>query len=252
MRWYKDRPETGDLVVVTITDIDKNSAYAKLDEYEDVNGLIHISEVSRSWLQDVRKELDEGEKTVAQVIEAEDEGTIDLSLKRVNDNQKREAMGRWKKEQKAEKFIDELAERTGKDKEELFEEVVFPMQKRLGTSFHGFEIAVGEEDKLLEFLDEEMVETVQEIAKENINMKQEKLEGEIELEFSQGNGIERIKQTFSEIGEGVEVNYLSAPKYSITAWGRNSELAKKRMDKAVQIFREKADELDGKFNFSKA
>jgi len=49
MRWYKDRPDVGDFVVVTITDVDKNSAYADLDEYEDVSGLIHISEVSRSW-----------------------------------------------------------------------------------------------------------------------------------------------------------------------------------------------------------
>lgn len=252
MRWYKERPDVGDLVVVTVTDVDKNSAYAELDEYEDVNGLIHISEVSRSWLQDIRKELDEGEKTVAQVIDADEEGTIDLSLKRVNNNQKRDAMGRWKKEQKAEKFVEELAERLGRDKEELFEEVVFPMQKELGSSFHGFEIAVGEEERLLEILDEDIVEEVQEIARENINLKQEKLEGEMELEFSQGNGVERIKETFSEIADGVEVKYVSAPKYAITTWGRNQELAKKRMDKAVDTFKEKAEELEGEFEFSKA
>ncbi len=252
MRWYKDRPETGDMVVVTITDIDKNSAYAELDEYEDVSGLIHISEVSRSWLQDVRKELDEGEKTVAQVIDSEEEGTIDLSLKRVNDNQKRDAMARWKKEQKAEEFVEQLSERTGKDMEDLYEEVVFPLQKELGSSFHGFEIAVGEEEKLKEILEADVVEDIQEIAKDNINMKQEKLEGEITLEFSQGDGIEKIKETFSEVGEGVEVNYLSAPNYSVTAWGRNSKLAKKRMDKAIKTFREKAEELEGKFEFSRA
>jgi len=252
MRWYKDRPETGDMVVVTITDVDKNSAYAELDEYEDVSGLIHISEVSRSWLQDVRKELSEGEKTVAQVIDAEEEGTIDLSLKRVNDNQKRDAMSLWKKEQKAEEFVEQLSERTGKDMEELYEEVVFPMQRELGSCFHGFEIAVGEEEKLREVVGTDLVEEIQEIAKDNINMKQEKLEGEITLEYSQGNGIEKIKQTFSEVEEGVEVNYLSAPKYSITAWGRNSELAKKRMDKALKTFRQKAEELDGEFEFSRA
>ena len=69
MRWYKEEPEEGDFVVVTLTDVDKNSAYADLEEYKDQEGLIHISEVSRSWVQDIRKELDEGEKTVAQVID---------------------------------------------------------------------------------------------------------------------------------------------------------------------------------------
>jgi len=252
MRWYKDRPDVGDFVVATITEVDKNSAYADLDAYEDVKGLIHISEVSRSWVQDVSKEIDQGEKTVAQVVEVDDDGTIDLSLKRVNENQKKDAMQRWKKEQKAEDFVDDLSDRLGKDKEELFEEVVFPMQEELGTSFEGFEIAVGEEEKLKELFDDETVEAIQEVAKDNIDLKQEKLEGEIELEFTQGDGVDRIKDTFSELEEGLEVKYVSAPKYSITAWGRNQELAKKKMDKAVEKFREKAEELDGKFEFSKA
>lgn len=251
MRWYKDRPEVGDFVVVTITDVDKNSAYAKLDEYEDVTGLIHISEVSRSWVQDVSKELGEGEKTVAQVID-DSESTVDLSLKRVNDNQKRDAMSHWNKEKKADKFVEELADKLGREKEELYEDVVFPLQEEFGSAFTGFEIAVGKEEQLLEMFDEEVVEAIQEVAKEHINLKQEKLEGEVELTFEHGDGVDRIKEVFTEINEGVEVRYVSAPKYAITAWGRNQKLAKERMDEAVKVFQEKADELGGEFSFSKA
>lgn len=251
MRWYKNRPEEGDFVVVTITDADKNSAYAELDEYEGVKGLIHISEVSRSWVQDVSKELGEGEKTVAQVIDAGDD-TVDLSLKRVNDKQKKDTMSRWNREKKADKFVDELAEKLGEDKEPLYEDVVFPMQREFGSSFTGFEIAVGEEEKLRELFDEEVVEAIQEVAADNINLRQEKLEGELEVSFSQGDGVELIKQAFKDLEGGIEVKYVSAPTYSITAWGRNSRLAKKRMDDAVENIRQKVDELGGKFEFSKA
>lgn len=250
MRWYKDKPDEGDFVVITLTDVDKNSAYADLDEYEDLTGLIHISEVSRSWIQDIRKELSEGEKTVAQVVDTDD--NITLSLKRVNDNQKRETMARWKKEQKAEKFIEELSEKIGRDKEELFDEVVFPMQREFGSSFHGFEIAEAREEELQELFDDEMVEAIQEVARENINLKQEKLEGELELAFDQSDGAERLKESLSEVEEGVEVKYVSAPTYSITAWGRTQELAKKRMDESVKTIREKVEELDGSFDFNKA
>lgn len=250
MKWYKERPEVGDFVVITITDVDKNSAYADLDEYEDTTGLIHISEVSRSWVQDVGKELSEGEKTVAQVIENE-EDTVDLSLKRVNENQKRDAMSHWNKEKKADSFIEELSEKLDISKDEAYEKIGFEMQKELGSAFHGFEIAVGEEEKLLNLFDEETVEAIKEVAKENINLKQEKLEGEIELRFHQGDGVDRIKKTFEEF-EAVEVQYVSAPKYSITAWGRNQELAKKRMDEAVNKFRENTEDLNGEFEFSKA
>lgn len=248
MKWYKDRPEEGDFVVVEITDVDKNSAYAELEKYEDTKGLIHISEASRSWVQDLTKEMNEGEKTVAQVIDTED--TVDLSLKRVNDKQKKDTMNEWKREQKAQKFVEDLEEKL--DLEDIYEEVVFPLQKELGSSFRGFEISIAEEDRLKEMFNEEIVESIQEVARENIDLKQEKFEGEIEMEFHQGDGLERIKKAFNAAEEGVEVKYMSAPKYSIEAWGRTQELAKKRMDDAVEKIRSKTEELDGTFDFSKA
>lgn len=251
MRWYKEKPDEGDFVVVTLTDVDKNSAYADLEEYKDITGLIHISEVSRSWVQDIRKELDEGEKTVAQVIDTEGD-SLTLSLKRVNDNNKREAMQRWKKEQKAEKFIQELSEKLDRQDEEIYEDIAFPMQKEFGSSFHGFEISEAEEERLLDLFDEETVEAIQDVAQKNIDLKQEKLEGTIEMSFPQGDGLQRVKDGLEDIEEGVEIKYISAPEYSITAWGRTQELAKKRIDSAVRQVREKVDDMDGQFNFSRA
>lgn len=252
MKWYKDIPDEGDLVVITLTDIDQNSAYAELDEYEDLSGLIHISEVSRSWIQDINKELNEGEKTVAQVVEAEDEDNISLSIKRVNDKQKREAMSRWNKEQKAEEFVEEVAEELGMDKDEAIEEIAFPMQEEFGSSFHGFEISVGKENQLQELFDEEVVEAIQKVAENNIDLKKEKLEGEVELTFNQSDGLERIQETLENEMDGVEIKYVSAPNYTITTWGRTKELAKEKMDKTVDQVREKTQELDGNFEFSRA
>ena len=251
MRWYKDRPDEGDLVVVTISDVDRNSAYADLDEYEDVSGLIHISEASRSWVEDLTKEISEGEKTVAQVIDAEDD-TVTLSLKRVNENNKREAMSRWNKEQKAQKFVEDLEEELDIGEEEMYEEIVFPMQREFGSAFHGFEISTAEEERLKELFDDEIVENIQDVARNNIDLKQEKFEGEIELEFMSENGIEKIRDCFEDLGDGVEVKYVSAPDYSITSWGRTQDLAKKRMDEAVEKVRDKADELGGRFEFARA
>lgn len=238
-------------MVVTLTDVDKNSAYAELEEYEDVEGLIHISEISRSWVQDIRKELDEGEKTVAQVIDTEGDNPT-LSLKRVNEKNKRDTMQRWKKEQKAEKFIEKLADRLEKDKEEIYEKVAFPMQREFGSSFHGFEISTAEEDRLLELFDEENVEAIQEVAKENINLKQEKLEGTLQLSFPQGDGLERIKDVLEKKQEGIEIKYISAPEYSIEAWGPTQEVAKSRIDDAIRNVREKVEDKDGNFDFSRA
>ena len=251
MKYYKDQPDEGDFVVAELTDIDQNSAYADLEKYDDVNGLIHISEVSRSWVQDMRKELDEGEKTVAQVIDTEGD-SLTLSLKRVNDKKKRDIMERWKKEQKAEKFIESLADKLEKDKDEVYKQVGFKLQEEFETSFHISEIAEAEEDLLNEMFDEKIVEEIQEVSREKIDLKQEKLEGKIEMTFPQGDGLKRIKKSLNDIDEGVEISYISAPEYSVTAWGRTQELAKKRIDSVVKTVRSKVDNQDGQFEFSRA
>jgi translation initiation factor 2 alpha subunit (eIF-2alpha) len=97
-----------------------------------------------------------------------------------------------------------------------------------------------------------VVDAIQEVARENIDLKQEKFEGEIEVEFYQGDGLERVKKAFNEPGEGVKVKCISAPNYSIEAWGRTQELAKKRMDDAVDKIRSEVEGLDGSFEFYKA
>jgi translation initiation factor 2 subunit 1 len=250
MKWYKDRPDEGDLVVVEITDVDQNSAFASLEEYDDLQGMIHISEASRSWIQDLTKEFSEGEKTVAQVIDVDDD-SIDLSLKRVNEKQKKDKMNQWNMEKKASKFVEELEDKI--DVDDIYEQVVFPLQKEFDSSFHGFEISIAREEELKDIIGEEATEAIQEVARNNIDLKQEKFEGEIELEFNQGDGLERIKEVFEEVeDDGIEIKYMSAPSYSIEAWGRTQELAKKRMDETVERIKSKAGDLDGSFEFSKA
>lgn len=253
MKWYNNTPEVGEFVVITITDVDKNSAYAEIEKY-NLQGLIHISEVSRSWIQDARKELSEGEKTVAQVIEVEDENNITLSIKRVNDRQKRETLSKYNKEEKAETFIEQLAKELDTETEEAYKQIGYKLQKEFGSSFKGFEISVGEEKRLEELFTEEQVKAIQKVAKDNIDLKKEKLEGEITLEYTKGDGLERIKETLGKINEedGVEVKYISAPQYSITAWGRTKEITKDKMDSALDKIKEKAEELDGKYEFQKA
>jgi len=45
-------PEVGDLVIATIETVTDYGAYAKLDEY-DKRGLLHVSEISSSWIRNI-------------------------------------------------------------------------------------------------------------------------------------------------------------------------------------------------------
>ena len=65
---YKEFPEEGELVVVKIMEVNPHSVFAKLLEYNK-DGLIHISEISRTWVRNIKKHVRVGEVKVAQVLE---------------------------------------------------------------------------------------------------------------------------------------------------------------------------------------
>jgi S1 RNA binding domain protein len=48
-------------------------------------GLVHISEIDRNYVRDVRDHLREGDKVDAKVVAIKDDGKIDLSIKSLQD-----------------------------------------------------------------------------------------------------------------------------------------------------------------------
>src|SRR6266568_8665856 len=99
-------PEVGDLVVTTVTRVEDYGAYVKLDEFSGIEGLVHISEISTTWVRNIRNHAREGQKLVLKVLRVSPQrNQIDLSLRRVTGREKSEKMLEWKKERKAESII---------------------------------------------------------------------------------------------------------------------------------------------------
>ena len=104
-------PEAGDLVIATIETVTDYGAYAKLDEF-DKRGLLHVSEISSSWIRNIRDFVRENQKMVLKVLRVDAEkGHIDLSLRRVTKRERSEKTKSWKKDRKAEALLRSVAEK---------------------------------------------------------------------------------------------------------------------------------------------
>ncbi|MHA1382393.1 MAG: S1 RNA-binding domain-containing protein [Candidatus Helarchaeota archaeon] len=64
----KEWPDVGELVVGTVVRVERHGAYVILDEYMKKEGLIHISEISSSWIRNIRRFVREKQKVVARVL----------------------------------------------------------------------------------------------------------------------------------------------------------------------------------------
>ena len=81
----QELPEIGEIVIATVKKTGDHGAYVSLDEYDNIQGFLHISEIAPGWVRKVTKFVKEGDKKVLLVKKIQaDRAEIDLSLKQIS------------------------------------------------------------------------------------------------------------------------------------------------------------------------
>ncbi|MHB1492238.1 MAG: translation initiation factor IF-2 subunit alpha [Thermoplasmataceae archaeon] len=250
----KNLPDAGDVVVVTIKNVKKFGADVSLDEYPGTVGFIHIAEVATGWVKYIKDYLREGQKTVCKVLSVDPtRGNVELSLKRVNDHQKRAKISEWKDEQKAKKLMELLSKQLKKTYEECMTEFGNNLEEEYGSIYAAFEDASSGEDFMPEVKAKWKTAFVK-ISKENVTPPFVKIGGYIEAYSLQPNGVELIKDTFEEIKdeEGVTVQYAGAPRYRIMLREKEYKIAEEKLKKLVQKLTDKGKKENVVVEFSRS
>jgi len=232
-------PENGDLVIATIQQVTDFGAYAKLDEY-DKQGLLHISEISSSWIRNIRDFVREGQKIVLKVLRVDTEKRhIDLSLRRVTKRERIEKMMFYKKDRKADTLLRGIAEKTGLSLAEVYEKVGAPVEKEYGL-YEGFEKVAREGAEVLTKLGvpENIAKAFVEISQERIKLPLVRVKGTLELSCIKPNGVKIIKDAFLNAGiaektPGAKFRFyvIAAPKYAVEVMAENYKSAEDVMQK---------------------
>jgi len=220
----EDWPELGEIVVATVERITKYGVYVMLDEYGK-EGFLHLSEISTSWVKNIRDFVREGEKIATKVLRV-DPGRkhIDLSLKRVTKRERREKILLWKRSKKTEGLMRSASQRLGLSLEEVHEKAGVPLQEAFGDIYEGLERAVREgPDALVKpGLSRELAEVLTEVAKEKIKISMVKVKGDLDIRCTKPDGVLRIKEALLKAGKAgaprgtnVRIYLVSPPKYRI-------------------------------------
>jgi translation initiation factor 2 subunit 1 len=229
-------PEIGDLVVCTVVNVVDFGAFVQLDEYAKKEGLIHISEVASGWVKYIRDHVREGQKIVCKVLNVDPSRShIDLSFKDVNEHQRRAKIQEWKSEQKAEKWLEFVAEATGQDKATLYD----LLTDKFGSLYYVFEEASVGGPEAFQDLQPDVAAQIALVAKENVKIPYIHITGYVDLACPQPNGIEVIKRALkTAIKSGndevrFDVSYIGAPRYRIRAVALDYKKAENAMKKAA-------------------
>lgn len=234
-RW----PEVGDLVIATIENVTDYGAYVNLDEY-DKRGLLHVSEISSSWIRNIRDFVREGQKAVLKVTRVNlEKGHTDLSLRRVTKRAKIEKICQWKQDRKAEALLRRVAEKVDLPDEEVYEKVGVLLEEKYGL-YDGFEKIAKEGPAVLTEMGvpENFAKAFAEVAEERIRVKMVKVKGTLEIRCMKPNGVKIIQDSFLNAKKAektkdskVRFDVVASPKYGVEVLAENYKRAEEVFQK---------------------
>ena len=251
-------PEEGELVVGTVTSIRNFGAFVKLDEYNNREAFIHLSEVATGWVKYIRDHIREGQKIVARVLHLDPaKSQIDLSLKRINDHQRREKIQSWKNEQRALRLVAVVGTALKTDVDGAVAQFGDTLVGQYGSLFAAFEAAAADGKKFAKDVGKTPWATAfVKVAHDNILPPRVAIGGILELTDSSADGLEHVRGALLDAErvdpEQVTVQYVGAPRYRVLVEGTQYKQAEETLKRATEAALAKIREAGGQGTFTRA
>lgn len=263
-RFYKHKyPEIDDVVMVNVRSIAEMGAYVNLLEYNNIEGMILLSELSRRRIRSINKLIRVGRQECVVVIRVDkDKGYIDLSKRRVSQEEIKKCEEKFTKAKAVYSILRHCAEvlgyETDRELEELYEKTAWYFDEKYkspGSSFEVFKLAVGDPKLLDELdLDEKTKSTLLSNITRRLTPQAVKIRADIEVSCYAYDGIDAVKNSLLEglkcTSEDVpiKINLIAAPLYVITTTTLDRDEGLQALTNAVDAIRTTIKKYGGDFN----
>ena len=251
----QEMPEQGEIVLATVTKIMDHGAYVTLDEYDGIQGFLHISEIAPGWIRSVNKFVKDGEKKVLLVKKVNPErGDIDLSLKQVSNDQKKEKLKEVKKYEKGKTLLQNV-----KEKAKLSDKEIEKLEDSIYTKFDSvydafIEIGRNGINSVKDLkLSKKTGDAIEEVSS-RIKLPSVEIRGIMEITNDKSDGVEIIKKTLLDVlkkDSTIDITYLGAPKYRLSITSENFKSAEKSLKPIIAEIQSTIEKKKGSFNFTR-
>jgi len=230
----KGMPEENELVLCDVTSVRYNSVFVKLDEYNK-SGMIHISEISPGRIRNIRDFVVEGKKIVCKILRIDrSTGNIDLSLRRVNENQRKNKVNELKQEQLAEKIIEFVAKQNKQETKTLYDTITRQLDHEPIYPFFYGTVEHTQDIKDLK-LPAKVEKDLQEAINQRIKKAEVEIKGTLKLSSPEPNGVEIIKEALQKAqSDSVAIRYAGAGAFSVIVTADDYKAAEKILKKSTE------------------
>lgn len=274
-RMYEAKyPEVDMAVMIQVKNIADMGAYVSLLEYNNIEGMILFSELSRRRIRSVSSLIKVGRQEPVMVLRVDrDKGYIDLSKRRVSEEDIQVCEERYNKSKLVHSIMRHVAETMALDLEDLYVHVGWPLYRKYGHAFEAFKVIVTDPDSVLDVLTREVKEAgpdglevtktvpavtpeVKDALVKNIRRRMTpqplKIRADVEMKCFQFDGVEHIKEAMKKAeatGNSdcpVKIKLVAPPLYVLTTQTLDKEQGITVLNNAIRACTECIDSHKGK------
>ena len=246
--FYERRvPEVGELVMARVEEISESGVICRLLEYNNLEALLQLSEISRKRLRSIRKVINVGNVKVFQVLRQE-KGYVDLTKKQVDAEMIEEGTEKYEKGKHAMSIVRQLAEVTHQPYEDLCKELLWPLYETERHPYHLFkELTFEGKDHGIK-ISREVEEALKKIIRQRIVTKEEKVGARVELTCYTYEGIDTIRAAVKRVLEGrpqIKIYYIKAPEYEVSTVGIDHDKCALSLEETIHELTETIRKMGG-------
>jgi len=263
-RFYEQKfPEIEDVVMVNVRSIADMGAYVHLLEYNNIEGMILLSELSRRRIRSINKLIRVGRTEPVVVIRVDkDKGYIDLSKRRVSPEDIERCTEVFSKGKAVNSILRHVAQimefKSNEQLEDLYKQTAWHFEaktKKKGSSYDWFKQAVQDPSLLDECnLDEKIKKVLLEQINIKLTQQAVKIRADIEVSCYTYEGIDAVKDALragiacSTEVVPIRINLIAPPLYVMTT-STTEKAEGLKLEEACQAVQDRISSVGGSFNF---
>ncbi|KAF7683468.1 Eukaryotic translation initiation factor 2 subunit alpha [Astathelohania contejeani] len=249
-QFYENKyPEIGEVVLGRISKITEAGVYVQLLEYNHIDGLIVVGELSKKRIKNIVQVAKVGRTAVATVLRVDKEkGYIDLSRKKVQANQSEECYRKYSLNKVAHNIMVSAAQKLDMRLYDLYSQYGWPKAKEYG-SLHKFLEVVFNSPEVAG--SDKIGLAIRECVKQKFVIPSYRVRADVDVSCPTQGGVEHVKLALSEaikLNDKIEITNIRSPTYSISLTTLNKENGIEILKKACSCVNDKILNLGGTFN----
>jgi translation initiation factor 2 subunit 1 len=264
-RFYESKyPEIESVVMVNVRNIADMGAYVSLLEYDNIEGMILLSELSRRRIRSIHKLIRVNRNEVVMVLRVDKEkGYIDLSKRRVSPEDVQACEERFNKAKAVHGVLRHVAERRKYYLEDLYEKIGWPLYKKYGHAYDAFKLAISEDKNAgdpFEDLDipDDLKEELKTYILRRLAPQPIKIRSDVEVSCFTYDGIDAIREALfagMELGteqNPIKIKLIAPPIYVLSTTTLEKDVGIGLLNQSIEVIKEKITAKGGKIDVKMA